>query len=122
MLAVFFKNNQKLCILDSYGTRQSDVERKIFDFLKKEWEKSEEAPFNGQIDTELIKNLPKQDNFSDCGVFILLYAETLGKDLTSYLKLNVLNSPPWDVYTAVHEKCVPRSVFGKYTSLWRLYT
>ena len=89
ILAVYFKNTQKLAVLDSYGIRHEKIEKKLFRFLSKEWEKEHVSPreFIGGIDTELIKILPKQNNFSDCGVFILLYAETLGKDLKIRVRL-----------------------------------
>ena len=85
ILAVYFKNTQKLAVLDSYGIRHEKIEKKIFRFLSKEWEKENvsQREFISGIDTELIKILPKQNNFSDCGVFILLYAETLGEDFES---------------------------------------
>ena len=80
-LAVIDLSNKEIVIYDSMGGERSSELRLLMWYLRQEaWERNQtEVDLDGFVQVSRVKNLCRQDNSVDCGVFTVMYAEYLSR-------------------------------------------
>ena len=76
-------NLKKKCVnfYDSMGSDKNDILKALLNYLEKEHMHKKNSPFDtSDFTLENVKEIPKQMNGSDCGMFTLKYAEYLSRN------------------------------------------
>ena len=80
-LAVMNLKKKSVNFYDSMGSDKNDILNALLNYLEKEHLHKKSSPFDtSDFTLENVKEIPKQMNGSDCGMFTLKYAEYLSRN------------------------------------------
>jgi sentrin-specific protease 1 len=80
-LAVINLKKKGVFFYDSMGSNNPSILKLLLYYLEQESLDKKKAPFNtSSFGMEIVKDIPKQTNSSDCGVFILKYTDYVSRN------------------------------------------
>ncbi|KAJ7386909.1 Sentrin-specific protease 6 [Desmophyllum pertusum] len=92
------KSQPCILVFDSLGGSRTRCMLNLRNYLRCEWRERKKEPTTRIFDTYTIKGnhpkVPQQDNFCDCGVYVLQYMESFFKDPITDFSLPI-RKPDW---------------------------
>ncbi|KAI8880025.1 cysteine proteinase [Backusella circina FSU 941] len=81
VLAVIDMRKKRIYVYDSLGGSHRDMLKRLWNYLESEHQDKKKEPFDyTEWELMILKNVPQQQNSSDCGVFICTFAERLARE------------------------------------------